>query len=417
MTYSINAPEKAERVRYFIESLEHVKGVWDGKPFKLIDEWQWDRVVLPLFGTVKDDGYRQYRICYVEIAKKNGKTPLGAALGLYMLCGDGEKGPEVYCVATDKEQASYAYYYASEMAKRESHINKYLKIFDGRKRIVNIHNNGILQVLASEDAHLHGLNPSCVIFDEFHAQKTDSLWRTLTSGTHYARTQQRIFVMTTAGVYDKESIWWKTREKARQIRDGIIEDSSFLPVLYIADPEKDDPEDREVWKRVNPSLGYIFTMEKIEQDFAVAKNDPVAFQDFLRFRLNIPIRQLIKWMPMSAWDKCGGLVDEGELQGKTCYGGLDLSSKIDLTAFVLVFPGDPPKVLCRFYIPEDTVMKRSKEDNVHYEIWVDQGYIVATPGNVIDTQFIENDIIEASKKYNLTRLRPLDCCRFSQQTL
>ena len=398
--------KKAEEVRTFIESLEHVKGIWDGKPFKLIREWQWEKVIRPLFGTLNDEGYRQYRICYVEIPKKNGKSPLGAAIALYMLCADREASPEIYFVATDKEQASYAYYYASEMAKRNPYL-KHLKILDGRKRIINPRNNGILQVLASADAHLHGLNPSCVIFDEFHAQRTDALWRTLTAGTHYARQQQLIFVITTAGIFDKESVWWRVREKARQIEQGIIKEDSFLPVLYIADPNKDKPEDREVWKRVNPSLGHIFDMKTVEKDFETAKNDPVAFQDFKRFRLNIPIRQKNKWLPMDKWDACAGKIDEEKLLKRTCYGGLDASTRIDLTAFVLIFPPEDDEkyiVLPFFFIPEETIIRRSQEDRVHYEIWVDKGLIFATPGNSIDHRFVKEKIVELSKMYNLMEI-------------
>jgi phage terminase large subunit-like protein len=211
--------------------------------------------------------------------------------------------------------------------------------------------------------------------------------------------------MSTAGIWDKTSIWWRIREKARQIRDGIVKQENFLPVLYIADPEKDDPEDEELWKRVNPSLGYIFTMEKIREQYRESKQDPVEYQNFLRFRLNIPVKQISRWMPMDAWDKCGGSIDPGALEGKKCYGGLDMSTKIDLSAFVLVFPPqedlDRYVILPRFYVPEDTIMKRSKQDAVHYEIWQKEGYLTATPGNVIDEEFIEKDVVEASKRYAL----------------
>ena len=262
--------KKAERVRRFIERhCSFSKGEWAGKPFKLLP-WQWDGLVRPLFGTLKEDGDRQYRICYVEIPKKNGKTELCAALGLFMLTSDGEEGPEVYVAAADREQAGLTYQAASTMVRADKTMNRNLKCLDSRKRIIFHKKNGFLQVLSSESYTKHGLSPSCVIVDEIHAQPNDDLWNVLTSGTDYARRQQVVLVITTAGIYDKNSIWWKLRTKAQQVRDGIIEDPRFLPVLYLADPEKDAPEDEELWKRVNPSLGQIFTLDKIREDFRPA---------------------------------------------------------------------------------------------------------------------------------------------------
>lgn len=400
---------KAQRVKNFIENLTHTQGEWVEKPFLLLP-WQWKEVILPLFGTMRPDGRRRYRFAYVEIPKKNGKTPLSAAVGLYMLCADREASPEVYLAASDREQAGYIYRYAAHMAQGNATLSKTLKVVDSRKRIINHRNNGFMQVLSSESYTKHGLNPSCIIFDELHAQPNDDLWNTLTSGTDTARQQQVVFVMSTAGIFNKESIWWRTREKARQIQEGIIRQDNFLPVLYLADPDPkvDDPEDPKVWKRVNPSMGHIFSMEKIQEHFREAKQDPVEYQNFLRFRLNIPIKSISRWLPMEAWEKCNGKIDAEALKGRPCYGGLDLSSKLDLTSFELEFPpiekGEKIKILSRFYVPEDTIMKRSKQDKVHYDLWAKQGFLVATPGNVIDEAFIEKDIIEASKKFQLKEL-------------
>jgi phage terminase large subunit-like protein len=322
-----------------------------------------------------------------------------------MLCADREAAPEVYIAAADREQAGYVYRYAQGFVNQSETLSKHLKVLDSRKRIVNHRNHGFLQVLSAESYTKHGLNPSCVIFDELHAQPNDELWNTLTSGTDYARRQQIVFTMTTAGIWDKTSLWWRIREKARQIRDGIVRQENFLPVLYIADPEKDDPEDEELWKRVNPSLGHIFSLDKIREQYREAKQDPVEYQNFLRFRLNIPVKHILRWMPMEAWDRCAGPVDRETLKGKRCYGGLDMSTKVDLAAFVLVFPPqeglDGYAVVPKFYVPEATIMRRSKQDAVHYEIWAKEGFLTATPGNVIDEEFIEKDVVESSKSYDL----------------
>ena len=399
--------KKALRVKRFIENLECTQGEWAGKPFRLM-KWQWEDVILPLFGTLRENGLRQYRFCYLEIPKKNGKSPLSAAMGLYGLCADNEASPEVYIAAGDREQAGYVFRYAAQMTRANETLMKYLKILDSRKRIINRRNDGFMQVLSSESYTKHGINPSFLIFDELHAQPNDELWNTLVSGTDYARKQQVVIAMSTAGIWDKESIWWRIREKARQIREGIIVQENFLPVLYIANPEKDNPEDEEVWKRVNPSLGYIFTFDKIKEQFEEAKKDPVEYQNFLRFRLNIPIKQLSRWVPMDKWDKCNKPINIASLGGRICYGGLDISSKIDLSAFVLVFPPENEDglyyVLCKFYCPEEGILKRSKIEGVHYDIWQQQGFLTATPGNVIDYEWIEKDIIEASKEYQLLQI-------------
>jgi phage terminase large subunit-like protein len=183
-----------------------------------------------------------------------------------------------------------------------------------------------------------------------------------------------------------------------------IPDIRFLPVLYLADPEKDDPEDEELWKRVNPSLGKIFTLDKIRQDYNEAKQNPIDFQNFKRYRLNIPIRQLSKWMPMDAWDRCNGKVDMDSLIGRKCCGGLDLSLKLDMTAFVMVFEPDDDgifDILCKFYCPEEGIIKRSQVDRVPYGIWQQQGFLTATPGETVDYTFIEKDMIDCINKYGI----------------
>lgn len=400
--------EKAEWVKGFIEKYcTYSKGEWAGGQFRLLP-WQWDEIVKPLYGTLNDNGTRQYRIAYCEIPKKNGKTELCAALGIYMLTNDGETGAEVYIAASDREQAGLTYQAAAAMVRNSKELSKLIKCLDSRKRMIYRKKNSFMQVLSSESYTKHGISPSCVIIDEIHAHPNDELYNVLTAGTDYARRQQVVFIITTAGIYDKNSIWWKLRTRAQQVKAGIIEDPRFLPVLYIADPEKDKPEDEGLWKRVNPSLGQIFTLDKIRQDYNEAKNDPVDFQNFLRFRLNIPIKSLSRWMPMDKWDKCDGIPDMEYLKGRECYGGLDLSSKIDLSAFVLVFPPDDPDgvfdVLCQFYCPEEGILKRSRIDKVPYDIWAKQGFITTTPGNVIDYNWIKKDIFQAAKDHELLEI-------------
>jgi phage terminase large subunit-like protein len=405
MPYDESIPN---RVREFAELLPVTKGPLAGHRFRFFP-WQWDNVIKPLFGELKDDGFRKYRFCYVEVPKKNGKTPLAAVLGLYGLFADREVSPEVYIAAAEREQAGYCYEYAEKMLMDSEIDKKDYKRVPSRKRLINYRNNGFLQVLSSEAYSKHGINPSVVIIDELHAHQNDDLYYTLTSGTHYARNQQIVFIMSTAGKWDVEHIWYKIRSKAIQVRDNIVKQDNFLPVLYLADPEKDDPHDEEVWKRVNPSLNHLFTMDMMREEHQEATSgDPEQWARFRQLRLNMPVSQVKRWMPMEFWDKCAGKFDIDDLKGHVCYGGLDLSTKLDLTAFVLVFlpfdDDDTYKVVCQFYVPEDTVAERSKTDRVHYEAWVDSGFITATPGNVIDYEFIQKDIVKASEDYDLQEI-------------
>jgi phage terminase large subunit-like protein len=396
--------EKAKHAINFIETLcSHVKGKWAGMRFVLLP-WQ-KELVWELFGRVKDNGFRQYRTCYEEIPKKNGKSELAAAISLLMLCGDGEQGGEVYSAAADKEQAGLVYAVAAQMVRNNQVLNNRLKVIDSKKRIVDFKSNSFYMALSRETMGKHGINPSAIIFDELHAQPTRELWDVLVEGTDYAREQQLVLALTTAGVHDVNSICWEVREHARQVKDGLIEDKSLLPIMYCADKERDNWEDPKVWERVNPSIGHIFTLDKIKEDYEKVKQNPARLNNFMRFRLNMWVNQASKWLQMDKWDKCAGEVNKKDLIKRVCYGGLDLSSTTDLTCFALLFPpcegDDLWRVLCKFYVPEEGILKRSKKDRVPYDLWAKKGFITATPGNVIDYAFIRRDIVNASKIYNL----------------
>jgi len=404
-------------IRFFEERCRHTKAKWAGTPFHLLG-WQVEEVIKPLFGTLKPDGTRQYRTCYVEIPKKNGKTEFGGGIGIYGLIADDEPGSEVYSAAGNKEQAGIVYQASAQMVRQDEILKNRLMVRDSVKRIFDSQTASFFQVLSSETDTKHGISPHMVIFDELHAQPNDQLWRVLTAGTDYAREQQLVLVLTTAGVYDPHSIWWKMREKAIRIYEGKEEDDSFLPVLYIADKDKkkDDPEDEKVWIRVNPALGHIFTLDKIRRDFKEAQKDPVNYSDFLRFRLNIPTAQIKQYLPMDDWDACGPArftaagykKFEQSLVGRECYGGIDLSSKIDLTAFALFFPpaedDEKWKILIKAYMPKDNIRNRAERDQVPYDIWEKAGLITATPGNVVDYAFIRRDIQNAGAIYNIQEI-------------
>jgi phage terminase large subunit-like protein len=366
--------------------------------------WQW-LLMWRLFGICNPDGYRQYRTAYLEIPKKNGKSELAAAVALILLCADDEYGAEVYSAAADKNQAGLVFDVAAQMVRNSPKLKKRLKIIDSRKRVVDYKTGSFYQVLSAEVYTKHGLNPHGVIFDEIHAQPSRDLWAVLTEGTDYARTQQMVFALTTAGIYDKESVGWEVHERARQVDAGIVKDDTFLPIMYCADKDKDDPADSKVWKRVNPSIGHIFNLAKIKADWADVEQFPRRYNDFLRFRLNIWVNQLDRWINMDQFDACRGEIDRGTLLKRPAFGGLDLAQTMDLTAFALAFPplekGEKWKLLVKCYVPEDAIKERSDRDRVPYLMWRDAGYLTATPGNITDYEWIRNDVLNAFKLYDL----------------
>ena len=402
MSIRRQSEQQADKARRFVEHLTHTQGRWSGSPFTLMP-WQTD-CLDRLFGTLKPNGKRQYRTCYLEIPKKNGKTELGAAVGLKMLVADGENGAEVYSAAGDRQQAGKIYEAASVMVQNNHTLSRRLTLLDSKKRIVDHKTNSFYQVLSSESFTKHGLNPSCVLFDELHAQPNRKLWDVLTEGTDYARDQQLVFVMTTAGEHDVESIGWEVHDYAKQVRDEVIEDETFLPIIYAAEND-DDWEDERVWRRCNPALGHIFDIDKIRTDHKSIVNNPVREPNFRRFRLNEWLSLIGRYLPMHAWDACDGRVNAKALAGADCYGGLDLSSTTDMTAFVMLFPpaGRRQKfdVIPHLYLPENGIELREKQDKVPYRMWAKSGLLTLTPGNRIDYKFVIRDVLKASRKFNL----------------
>jgi len=250
----------------------------------------------------------------------------------------------------------------------------------------------------------HGYNIHGVIFDELHAQQTRDLWDVLTEGASIARTQPLVFAITTAG-YDMNSICWEVASYARKVRDGIISDPRFLPVIYSLENDE-DWRDEKNWAKVNPALGHIFTIEDLRDIYSRAEHIPARQNTFRRLHLNQWVKQVTRFIPMDFWDACGDPIDRKSLKGKPCYGGLDLSSTMDITAFVKVFPRDDGgyDVLAKYWIPEDNISERVKRDKVPYDVWVREGYMKATPGNTIDYKWIIKEILKDAEIYNIREI-------------
>ena len=395
---------KADHAVNFINCLKHTKGQWRGVPFELLP-WQ-DKIIRDIFGTVKENGYRQYNTAYVEIPKKNGKSELAAAVALLMTCGDGEWGAEVYGCASDRQQASIVFDVAVDMVDQCPALKKRIKPIMSVKRLVYQPTNSFYQVLSAEAYTKHGLNVHAVIFDELHAQPNRELFDVMTKGSGDARTQPLYFLITTAGT-DRNSICFEQHQKAEDILMGRKIDPTFYPVIYgIADD--DDWGSEESWYKANPSLGHTIALEKVQNAYQSAKENPAEENIFRQLRLNQWVKQAVRWMPMEKWDKCKVAFGEEMLAGRICYGGLDLSSTTDITAFVLVFPPtDEDKhyyVLPYFWLPEETLPLRVRRDHVPYDVWERQGYLKTTEGNVVHYGFIENFIDVLGQKFHIKEI-------------
>ena len=395
---------KAARAVKFINNLKHTKGVWHGVPFDLLP-WQ-DKIIRDIFGTVKEDGYRQYNTAYVEIPKKNGKSELAAAIALYLTCGDGEWGAEVYGCAADRQQASIVFDVAVDMVDQSPALKKRIKPVLSQKRLVYMPTGSFYQVLSSESFTKHGLNVHGVIFDELHAQPNRQLYDVMTKGSGDARKQPLFFLITTAG-NDRNSICYEVHQKAEDILRGKKHDPTFYPVIYGIEDD-DDWTDEKNWYKANPSLDHTIDIEKVRAAFISAKDNPAEENLFRQLRLNQWVKQSVRWMPMHMWENCSFEVNPEKLKGRECYGGLDLSSSTDITAFVLVFPPIPGDdkyyVLPHFWIPEENLDLRVKRDHVPYDIWKQQGYLKTTEGNVIHYGFIEKFIEDLGTKNHIKEI-------------
>lgn len=401
---SVYTKSAADAAVNFIGCLRHTKGEWYGQSFELID-WQ-EQIIRDLFGTLKPNGYRQFNTAYIEIPKKQGKSELAAAVALLLTCGDYEHGGEVYGCASDRQQASIVFDVAVEMVEQCPALKQRIKPILSQKRLVYKPLNSFYQVLSAEAYTKHGLNVHGVVFDELHAQPGRQLFDVMTHGSGDARKQPLYFLITTAG-NDPHSICYEVHQKAQDILAGRKIDPSFYPVIYGA-AEDADWTDPKVWRKANPSIGITVEEEKIRAACESARQNPAEENLFRQLRLNQWVKQSVRWMPMEKWDACSFPADPERLRGRVCYGGLDLSSTTDITAFVLVFPPEGAEgryeVLPFFWLPEDNLPMRVARDHVPYDIWQKQGHLYTTEGNVVHYGFIERWIDELGQKYNIREI-------------
>jgi len=391
--------KSADRAVAFIERhVTHVKGELAGDPF-ILEDWQKDEIIKPLFGWKnKKNDLRRYNTAYIEIPRKNGKSNLCAAIALYLLFADGEKGAEVYSAAGDRAQAGIVFDLARQMCLNDKIISSNCKIF---KNSITFDKHGSFYKAISADASTkHGFNASGIIFDELHVQPNRDLWDTLTTSTG-ARKQPLTIAITTAG-YNKNSICWEVHEYATKVKKGIVKDEGFLTCIYAADVD-DDFTKEETWKKANPGYGTIVKKEYLAKEAEKAEKIISYENTFRRLHLNQWTTNETKWVGDATWMQCNlNEINESDFYGRECYAGLDLASVKDISAFVLLFPNEKGfDVIPYFFTPKDGAYIRSRRDGIDYLGWNKQNLIDLTEGDVTDYNFIKAKIEELGEKFKI----------------
>lgn len=393
---------RAERVVTFFRTyLKHSKGRWAGKPFELSDWQEWD-ILRILFGWEDEQGHRRFTEGHIEVSKKQGKSTMGAGCGVYLLAADGEPGAECYSAATVKKQASIIHSEAVNMVKASKDLSRFIDIFKNSLSVPRT-NSKYLPISADAD-FTDGVNPHGVLADELHLWKGRGLYDVLRDSMR-TRTQPMFLSFTTAGS-SRTGICWTNRQYAEKILDGFnkkngAKDDRFFPYIATLDAE-DDPFDPKVWIKSNPNLGVSVTLEGLQESANKVKNNPALLNSYLRYLMNRWTAQDKRWFTMDKWEACAGTVDAEELKGRACYGGLDLSSTQDLTAFVLAFNiNDRIAWLPFYFVPEEKIEEKWRTDRVPFPEWVKSGFIEVTPGSVIDNEYIRARIIKLSQVYDI----------------
>jgi phage terminase large subunit-like protein len=382
----------AERAVEFFGYLRHSKGKWAGQPFEL-SPWQ-ARILRAVFGWMRPDGTRLIRTLYLEVPRKNGKSTFVAGVALYLTVADREPGAEIYGAATDREQASLVFEEATRMVEASPELSDVCTLYRTSIYVHDTHSS--YKVLSRRPKT--GFNNHGNIVDELHEFQNRHLWDAMTTGAG-ARRQPLTVAITTAG-FDRNSICWQQHDYAEKVNLGIIEDPSFLGIIFAAG-EKDDWTKEETWRKANPNFGVSVSIDFLRDEFKKARENPAQENVFKRFYLNIWTEQESRWLPVEVWDKCegDGPISEEELAGRPCFGGLDLSNTTDIAALVWVFPitidgVTSYDVLPRLWLPRESADRRSRNARVPYPAWAARGLITLTDGNVIDHEHIREQVLK-----------------------
>lgn len=398
--FYFDVTEAEQRIEFIEKHLTFVEGAKAATPF-ILERWQ-KAIVANLFGWKDiETGYRRYRECLIMVARKNGKTPLCAAIGACVFAMDDEPGMQVYSAAAEAEQASITWRTGKNMMLNNPELAEGIIAY--QRSIIRADDPMASWKYISADAKSkHGYNVHLAEVDELHVCDAEMV-ETLQSAMG-ARRQPLMIYLTTSD-YQRDSICNRTHDYASKVRDGIIPDARFLPCIWEAKRE-DDWKDPKVWEKANPNLGVSKSLESMERECQKAQNEPTYENVFKRLHLNIRTEQNERAIQMDKWALCAKPINEAALTGKLCWGGLDIASTSDFTAFMLRFPFDDGhyEMILKLWVPKLGAIEREKKDRVPYTMWANKGLITLTEGNETDYDHVTEDIVELAKKYRIQNI-------------
>lgn len=390
-------------VKYIEENVKHVKGDKAGEPF-LLEKWQKDDIIKPLFGWKhKDTGLRKYTSAYIEIPKKSGKSFLAASIACVFIDIEREGGSEIVGVAWGRKQAGLVFEATKQVIQKSPRLKSKCTIY--RNSITAPDHLGGLktyQILSKEAGGEDGINPQLAIIDELHVHKNNEVLE-MVEKSQGARKQPLSFIITTAGS-DLYGIGYQRHQQAIDVAKGLVSDESQLVCIYGA-AKKDDPFDVKTWKKANPNYDISIGQRAYEKEAAKAKVSAASLNSFKRYYLNIWTQSKDGWINDEVWNASQWDFDEEILKGYPCFGGLDLSSRSDITAFTLVWYIEGKYYSKNWYwLPEDKGTQSADMNNIEYQQWVNNGHIIETSGNVIDYDFIIHKLGELRTEYDITTI-------------
>lgn len=420
--------KKAKKAVKFIETATvHTKSNWAKKPFILEDwqkgkgwkdpetgEWKVDGIVSPIFGVEKYSEFwgtwvRQYNTAWIEMARKQGKSELIAAIALYLLIFDGEWSAEIIGAASDKNQASAVFNVARDMIRlgplKSWEENGKIEIIDSRKRILYRPTMSTYQVVSADAMSNLGANPYAVLIDEVLAQPNRDLWDSLAQGFG-TRPNQLIIGITTAGP-DRESFAYTEHQHSIRaaISNPTIDPKRFSFVAYV--DEEADYEDETIWPEANPALGTFFDIEQLRDELKTAKEkgDFAAVNNFRIFRLNQWGNDANRWLDMTIWDESEELMgswDPKDLIGVPAVGGMDLASTQDLVAWVVIWQTkEKTMIKPHFWVPRKTLTGKHRRMRERFLDWAEKGWLTIVDGDAHNYEMITDHILSDIEKYDI----------------
>lgn len=399
-------PERVDRVIESLALLKHTKGRWAGTPLK-VNAVQVAYFIAPIFGWVhrnsKNRLVRVVQEAYIEMPRKAGKTSLAAALGVYLAFADQEAGAEVVFGAASKDQAGAAFRPVESLA-RASRVLQKAGIVATKSQITQPQTTSVLKVVSSRGDLAHGANIHGSLIDELHVHKNPDLLEAIESGTG-AREQPLTIIITTADDGQIASVYAQRRDMIEKVCRRVLNQPATYGVVFAAD-EADDPFIEETWRKANPLYPVTPSPEFMRKAADKAKANPVALASFLRLHLGLRAKQGSRFIAVDEWDRGRHTFKEASLYGRRAIGGLDLSSVSDLTALAWLFPDEVGgyDALYRFWLPEAALDALDMATAKMASVWVSQGWIALTPGDVVDYDWIKSVIVDDATKFRVAEI-------------